>query len=316
MTSAPGRQASSLFRLSHLRCLESPLSSFSVASSLAESQALRDGTVIGKLQVEWERFLTCVYEDYVEDPLFVSEQDMELGYTFNAKPSSTKPPSQPRKKPSGQKEQFTPVSGLDRGSSKLTSDAQTLVSPSNTETPKKRRAPKSSAGTTSPMSQKRKLQTEPYPGQRTTPPVHASAQDMSQQSIAMSPMAGGHYGRPYMHQAQQQMHGLAQSSKQRQSNQQQQQFPQQLAQMRMMQQHQHGTPPGFRGQMQPFFNPTGIGHPANSMPMQLPARSPIHPPAMTPQGKPVDRTQPQASMKSQDSNKNDKGRNDQQFIPK
>lgn len=114
MLSAPGRQASSLFRTSQLKGLVAPMSAFAVASSPAETTASLANPVI------WSS----------GDPFFATDEDTALGYAFHAKQAPTKPPLQ-SKKPSTAKDpsKFDTMKGLYSASQKSKTSGLKTVNP-------------------------------------------------------------------------------------------------------------------------------------------------------------------------------------------
>lgn len=91
IASTPGRQAASMLRTSHFRCLASPLSAFAVASSAAESNS---SLPLNRTHVEG-------------DPLHLVDEEILIGYKFAVKPAP--PPakiSQPRRRTSTPKSQL------------------------------------------------------------------------------------------------------------------------------------------------------------------------------------------------------------------
>jgi hypothetical protein len=90
ISSTPGRQAASMLRTSHFRCLSSPLSAFAVASSPAECSSTFSQSRV-----------------YVEgDPLHATDEDMLTGYTFAVKQQPLVKPSAPRRRTSAPKTQL------------------------------------------------------------------------------------------------------------------------------------------------------------------------------------------------------------------
>ena len=106
IASTPGRQAASMLRTSHFRCLASPLSAFAVASSAAESNTALP--------------LNRTHAD--GDPLHTIDEEILIGYKFCVKPIP--PPakvSQPRRRASTPKSQLETESNLLDSSSKRSS---------------------------------------------------------------------------------------------------------------------------------------------------------------------------------------------------
>jgi hypothetical protein len=102
IASTPGRQAASMLRTSHFRCLASPLSAFAVASSAAESNS---SLPQNRTHAEG-------------DPLHIIDEEILIGYKFNVKPIP--PPtkvSQPRRRTSTPKSQLD-TEPINDGSSK------------------------------------------------------------------------------------------------------------------------------------------------------------------------------------------------------
>lgn len=107
IASAPGRQAASLLRSSHFGCLASPLSTFAVASSPAETNTSLTNTreyedhfrhvvlIIVFSRSDSFYFYTGTYS--ISDPLYVNEDDMALGYAFTLKQQASRPSVSRRK---------------------------------------------------------------------------------------------------------------------------------------------------------------------------------------------------------------------------
>jgi hypothetical protein len=94
ISSTPGRQAASMLRTSHFRCLASSLSAFAVASSPAECSSTFSQNRV-----------------YVEgDPLHATDEEMMTGYSFVNKQQPLVKPSAPRRRTSAPKTQVDPDS--------------------------------------------------------------------------------------------------------------------------------------------------------------------------------------------------------------
>ena len=91
IASTPGRQAASMVRTSHFRCLASPLSAFAVASSAAE---FNSSLPLNRTHAEG-------------DPLYMIDEEIFIGYKFAVKPVPLPSKvSQPRRRTSTPKAQL------------------------------------------------------------------------------------------------------------------------------------------------------------------------------------------------------------------
>lgn len=346
--SAPGRQAASLLKTSHFRCLSSPLSAIAVASSPAETggsvQAL--GTYLRHCDGCRVSYFASLFDfegsQAPGDPLAISDEAMSSGYHFSLNlPPPSKLTTQARRKSGGSDTMTAPSTKKQHAKSTKVNMPSAGTSASRSEPvprkpePQRRKNSKSSSLTQSPAM---------APGFGDGPGLASSPRQVSAQGLS-APQASpaAHYNQ-YMNQmAMQQQSNVQRPPQQVQPQGVHQQFAQhpqsqppqytnppsqqQMAQMRMMQQQSPSShrpqvnpnfPPPQPMQMQQFYAP--LAHPnapGGAVPQfpQQPAMSPMQ----QMQGRPTvplpPQAMPNAPQQQQQQQQNQSAHNESQNDP-